>query len=167
MVVVFGVHFSTLVSENCLSLLSSWIFPPESTHSFRPKQHTGAFYTCAWIKRWIYIFFWERRKFDLLGSSNRKSSRLRRLRNYFQDIIFEIQWLVNEGLCLDPSSLVSEPHPWKICDFPSVWFRDYFFSSPYACEGIEGRFSSYRVIDSIHRIVYIGWYIIYARVDMA
>jgi len=34
MLVVFGVHFSTLVSENCSLILSSQTFPPESSSQF-------------------------------------------------------------------------------------------------------------------------------------
>jgi len=34
MLVVFGIHFSTLISENCLLILSSQMFPPDSSSQF-------------------------------------------------------------------------------------------------------------------------------------
>ena len=73
---------------------SSWMLPPESSSSqfstqtahwdqkqllhwstncqpfFRSLMHLG-----AWITWSIYIFFWERKNFDLPGSNNKTSSR--------------------------------------------------------------------------------------------
>ena len=66
MFVVFGVH-----RPHCFVL--------RAAHNFRPKQHMGIYYTCAWIMRYVYtisfFFFWKMEKFWPDSSSNRRSSK--------------------------------------------------------------------------------------------
>ena len=60
MLVVFDVHFSTLVSENCSSILSSQTFPPESSSQFFDPNSTLEPFTLAHGSWDEFTFvFWE------------------------------------------------------------------------------------------------------------
>ena len=115
--VVFGVHFSTLVSENCSSILSSWMVPPESSSQFSTQTaHRDLSHFCMNHEMNSQFFFREWRDFDPPGSNNQKSGSC----GLWQSCIFAIISIITGSwnyfkLLSDEDTLWPCPRP-----FPSV-----------------------------------------------
>ena len=62
LLVVFGVHFSTLISEKCSSILSSRMFPPESSSQFATQTaQWDRFHLCVNYEMKLLFFKNERK----------------------------------------------------------------------------------------------------------
>jgi len=147
----FGVHFSTLVSKNYLSVLSSRMFPPERTYDF-----------------FFFFFFWEWRNFDLLSLSNRKSSRsgcISREGRFWRIVWWQtlssnkLAMYSTDILCVQRSSCSCSPIP------PAWTSEEEQEEPPFHSSQLYMHLIITRILWFRHDVLYDGWIEIYCAIE--